>query len=247
MASRIALWASLILLAAGPGASTALAVPKTLGYTFYVDGEPVGRADIRVTQTPEALTFDSNTRVMTGLSVIALTAHTVADPRTYAIRDFTLEGTKGEHRINCEVHVDGDSVYGFFDNGAGPQGKSLKLRYPQTVVFEDWLMELEVLMSLAQTKSARASDSYGMVFASSFLPTDVLMGYAGDVLVEAGSRSMAARKLIISIRGAEPFESHVDPFKGVPVYIQFPVTRAEAFLDEVFGENPVSHFIPKKK
>lgn len=247
MASRIALWASLILLATGPGASTALAIPKTLGYTFYVEGEPVGRTDIRVTQTPGALTFDSNTRVLTGLSVIALRAHTVADPKTFVVRDFSLEGTKGEHRISCEVHVDGDSVYGFIDTGAGPQGKELKLMYPQTVVFEDWVMELQILMALAQGRSTRANNNYGMVFATSFLPTEVMMGYAGDVLVEAGSRSMAARKLVIAIRGADPFESHIDPVRGVPVYACVPVSRAEAFLDEVFGENPVTRFPPKKK
>ena len=247
MASRIVLWASLILLATGPGASAAVAVPKNLGYTFYVDGEPVGRSDIRITQTPETLTFDSKTRVLTGLSVIDLTAHTVADARTFLIRDFSLEGTKGEHRMICEVHVVGDSAYGFIDIGDGPKDKRLKLLYPQTVVFEDWVMELEVLMALAQSRSNHRSDNYGMVFATSFMPSDVLMGFTGEVLVEAGTRSMAARKLVISIRGADPFESRVDPVRGVPVYIRFPLVRAEAFLDEVFGENPVSYFTPKKK
>jgi hypothetical protein len=56
---------------------------------------------------------------------------------------------------------------------------------------------------------------------------------------------MTARKLIVIISGAEPFESHVDPVRGVPVYIRFPTSQAEAFLDEVFGENPVTYYSTK--
>jgi hypothetical protein len=57
---------------------------------------------------------------------------------------------------------------------------------------------------------------------------------------------MTARKLVVIIRGAEPFESHVDPARGVPVYIRFPTSQAEAFLDEVFGENPVTFYSAKR-
>jgi hypothetical protein len=105
-------------------------------------------------------------------------------------------------------------------------------------------MELEILLAQTQAASKHPSDTYGLIFAGSFLPADLVAGYTGDVLVEAGDRSLAARKLEVVIRGSNPFFSHVDPVRGIPVYIEFPSVRVEAFLEEVFGENPVTRFAP---
>ena len=44
-------------------AGAAHAVPKALTYRFYMDGQPIGRSDIRVTKSAGELRFDSKTRV----------------------------------------------------------------------------------------------------------------------------------------------------------------------------------------
>jgi hypothetical protein len=221
-------------------------LPKTLGYSFYIQGAPAGRTDIRITEGAKELVFESETRVVTGPDVIALTARTVADPRTFEIRDFSYKGTKGSHAVACQAQVKGSEVFGFVEMDGALRDKSLKMRFPRNVLFEDWLMEHEILLALTQASAAKKTETYGMVFTSSFSPADVTMGYSGEVLVEAGAKSMTARKLVVIIRGAEPFESHVDPARGVPVYIRFPTSQAEAFLDEVFGENPVTFYSAKR-
>jgi hypothetical protein len=125
--------------------------------------------------------------------------------------------------------------------------KHLRMPQPRSLLFEDWVMEHEILLALTQAASPNKSDNYGLVFTSSFSPAEVTAGYTGDVLVEAGSQSLTARKLVVIIRGAQPFESHVDPVRGVPVYIRFPQSLTEIFLDEVFGENPVTFFSTREK
>ena len=230
---------ALILLA---GAMPADALPKKLAYLFYVDGQPVGRSDIKVTQSPGVLRFESKTYVAIGPNVIELACVTDADPRTYAVREFSMEGTKGGQPVAARVYALGDSVHGYVVTGGDRREKARRLPHPGTIVFEDWVMELEILLALTQARSTHVSDTYNLVFAGSFLPTDVVAGYTSEILVEAGSRSMAARKLAVAIKGADPFESHVDPNRGVPVYLQFPQVRAEIFLEEVFGDNPVSRF-----
>jgi hypothetical protein len=222
-------------------------LPATLGYSFYVSGEPAGRADIKITRNAKELVFESRTRVLTNFSVIAYTARTVADPKTYYVRQFSLEGTKGEQPISCAATLTPDSVVGYLETSAGPVDRVLKMPANPTVLFEDWLVEHEVLMALTQAQARDKTSKYGVLFPSTFTPATVTMGYSGDVLVEAGAHSMTARKLVVILAGAAPYESHVDPKTGVPVYIRFPQSETEIFLDKIFGENPVTYYQPKEK
>jgi hypothetical protein len=231
----------------GFGPRTAHALPRTLGYSFYVEGAPVGRADVKITQDQKRIVIESDTHVLTGLSVVALKSKTVADRKTFATRDFTYNGTKGELTVSGEAHVRGDSAYGFTEVNGKITEKSLKMTQPQTLLFEDWVMDHEILLALTQGRSTRKSDTYGLVFTSSFAPTEVTAGFSGEVLVEAGSRSMAARKLVVMIQGSVPFESRIDPVRGIPVYMRFPNSKAEIFLDEVFGENPATYYAAEVK
>ena len=239
------LWA--ILLVSGFSTRPAHALPKTLGYSFYVKGVPVGRADLKITESSREIVFESQTHVLTGVDVIALNTRTVAHPKTYALLDFSYRGTKGEHTVACHAQVRGDSVYGFTEMDGTLKDKNLKMPQKRSLLFEDWVMEHEILLALTQAASANKTDTYGLVFTSSFSPAEVTAGYSGDVLVEAGRNSLTARKLVVIIRGAEPFESHIDPKRGVPVYIRFPQSRTEIFLDEVFGENPLTFFSTTEK
>jgi hypothetical protein len=222
-------------------------LPQTLGYSFYVEGEPAGRADIKITQTAKELVFESRTRVLTNYSVMAYTARTVADPKTYLVRQFSMEGTKGERSIACAATVTPDSVVGYLETKDGPADRRLKMPASPTLLFEDWLVEHEVLMALTQAHTTEKTSKYGLLFPSTFTPATVTMGYAGDVLVEAGAHSMTARKLVVILTGAAPYESHVDPKTGVPVYIRFPQSETEIFLDKIFGENPLTYYQPKAK
>ena len=243
---EVLLVAGLVCVAPLTGA-VAGTLPQTLGYSFYIQGEPAGRADIKITRTAKELVFESRTRVVTNFNVIAYTARTVADPKTYYVRQFSMEGTKGEIPIGCAATVTPDSVVGFLETRNGPADRRLKMPASPTVLFEDWLIECEVLMALTQANAKDKTSKYGLLLPSTFTPATVTMGYSGDVLVEAGAHSLTARKLVILLSGAEPYESHVDPKTGVPVYIRFPQTETEIFLDKIFGENPITYYQPKEK
>jgi hypothetical protein len=217
-------------------------LPKTLGYTFYVRGEPAGRADIKITKTAKDLVFESQTRVLNNFAVLAYTSRTVADPKTYLVRDFRLEGTKGDYPVSCEAHLRADSAYGYVETNGTLTDKRVQMKISPTVLFEDWLVEHEILLALTQAHSTQKTSTYGLLFPTTFTPADITLGYSGDILVEAGAKSMTARKLVVIIRGAQPYESRVDPKNGVPIYIRFPESQTEMFLDKIFGENPVTYY-----
>jgi hypothetical protein len=220
-------------------ADKAPAIPSTIGYTFYVDGKRVGRTDIRVTQTRELLRFKSQLRVDSGPASIELSTQTEADPSTYALRSFSYQGTKGGAAASSAVTVAADSVLGVFSTGGPKKDAARRVNKGPVVVWEDWVMELEILLALQQGRE-QSPKTRDLVLASSFGAASVLLGYSGEVLVESQTRSIVAKKLLVAIQGGEPFESMIHPELGIPVYIRFPAVKAEVFLDQFYGDNPVS-------
>ena len=87
------------------GANAATTLPSTAGYTFYVKGQRVGKSDVRITQTQDALRIESKLRVTSGGSLIELSTRTVADPKTYALRSFSYQGTKAGQAVSSHVTV----------------------------------------------------------------------------------------------------------------------------------------------
>jgi hypothetical protein len=227
-----------LLFPAAAGAADPL--PGTLDYTFFVRGKRVGGAHVRVAEDARALRFQSTLTVDDGTVTIELSTRTEADPRTYALRRFSFEGTKGGAKVGASVTVDGDSAYGVVSKGETKSPRKQRVTPSPMVVWEDWVMELEVLLALQQAREF-APRTRGLLLASSYATAQVTLGYTGEAVVESAERSLAARKLLVAIAGGEPFESMVDSV-GVPVYIHFPGVRAEVFLDDFFGDNPVSRY-----
>lgn len=229
------------LLLAAPAEAGRL--PRTLGYTLYVDGVRVGHSGMTVTREETVLRFESRTRVELGPNVIELTSTTEADPATYAIRRFSFEGTKGGSPVAAEVVIEGDSATGWIQTVGSPERRPRSQKNPGGfMIFEDWVMDLEVLLALRQTVATTPTSTYRLIFANSFSLGDLMTGYTGEAAVESATRTFTARKLELLLSGGHPFVSHVDPATGIPVYIHFPGTRAEAFRDDFFGDNPVSRY-----
>ncbi|HXV12877.1 MAG TPA: hypothetical protein VEC56_01595 [Candidatus Krumholzibacteria bacterium] len=236
---------ALILVLSWTGAQAAeTPLPPRAGYTFYVQGQRVGRCDVRITQTDTALRFESTLRVENGSAVIELSTKAEADPRTYALRSFSYEGTKGGMPATASVTVAGDSVFGHFSLNGPRKAQRRSVNPRPVVVWEDWAMEIEILLALQQAREFKNPSTRALLLAGSFTSTVVTLGFTGEAVVESADRSMTARKLVVGIEGGDPFESLIDPKLGVPVYIHFPGIRAEAFLDDFFGDNPSPRYSP---
>lgn len=233
-----------IAVAYAPLAGAAESLPSKVAYTFYARGERVGRSEVRITRGAEALRFASKVWVSNGEAVIELSTRTEADPRTYALRSFAYEGSKGGTTVAASVTVRADSVFGFVAMGGSRESRRARVAPTPAVVWEDWVMELEILLALQQERAFKTASTRGLLLAGSYSAAQVTLGYTGEAVVESSNRSMTTRKLLVAIEGGEPFESFVDPKRGVPVYIHFPGIRAEVFLDDFFGDNPVSRYSP---
>ncbi len=234
---------ALIVVCASGGVAEAT-LPSRAAYTFFVQGQRVGHCDVRIVQSADALHLQSKIRVENGPTVIELSTRAEADPRTYALRAYSFEGTKGGMPVSATLAVVGDSVTGTtaIDGQTRRHRRSVTPR--PVVVWEDWAMEIEILLALQQAREFKNPSTRALLLAGSFSSTVITLGFTGEAVVESADRSMTARKLVIGIEGGEPFESLIDPKQGVPVYIHFPGLKAEAFLDNFFGDNPVPRYSP---
>jgi hypothetical protein len=224
------------------GADAATKLPSTAGYTFYVKGQRVGKSDVRITQTQDALRIESKLRVTSGGSLIELSTRTVADPKTYALRSFSYQGTKAGQAASSHVTVLGDSVFGEVAQGEHKTPQARRVTPRPVVVWEDWVMDLEILLALQQAREFKNPMTRGLLLAGSYATAIVTLGFSGEVAVDGSNQSMTARKLLVAIQGGDPFESLIDPERGIPVYIRFPGIGAEVFLNDFYGDNPVSQY-----
>ena len=236
---------SLALLLGGAGAASAADLPTRAAYTFYVDGVRAGHSDVRIEQSATRLVITSKARVELGPNVLELDSRTVADPRTYVIREFSFEGTKGGMPAACHVELKDDSAVGWVRSTSSSEQRPRKQVHPGGfAVWEDWVMDLEIILALRQDVDPRPTAVFRVLFANSFLTADLMTGYTSEVLVESDTQSMVARKMEVVLSGGDPFESHVDPETRIPVYLRFPGSRTEIFRDDFFGENPMPRYAP---
>ncbi len=217
-------------------------LPSKLAYTFYLRGSRVGQASVTIQEKGEVLRLESKLHVETAKARLELSTHTEADPKTFALRSFAYEGVKGKDTVATSVTVLGDSVYGFTATNGKRQPQARRVNPHPILVWEDWVPDIEILLALQQAREFKNPSTRGLLLAGSYASSIVTVGYSGEVVVESATKSMVARKLLVAIQGGDPFESLIDPKRGVPVYIRFPGIGAEIFLDDFFGDNPISRY-----
>ena len=66
-----------------------------------------------------------------------------------------------------------------------------------------------------------------------------------DRLLREMDRLGIERTVLIAMGGSNAFASFYDPGRRLPVYIAFPSVAVEVFLDEFYGDTPVSRFREK--
>jgi hypothetical protein len=234
--------ALVLTLATGPAESAKL--PPRLGYSFYLAGRPVGRCDVQIRTEGDALRFESKLRVDTRGNRVELSTRAEADARTYALRSFSYRGTKAGIPVASNVTVQGDSLIGSTSSGGRTHRHRVFLTPGPVVVWEDWAMELEILLGLQQARENRNPSTRALLLANSYSVGEVVLGFTGEALAESATRSMSARKLAVQIEGGDPYECLIDPERGIPVYLRFPALKAEVFLDDFFGDNPTPKYQP---
>lgn len=241
---RLSLMLALVFLAQLPVQVWANTLPKKIGYTIYSQGKEAGHSDITVTETATELVLESKTTMDFGTEKMEMSCRTVADPKTFIVRSFDFHGVKAGTNIDGQMFAEGDSLYGTVIRGDQERSDYRITPFEKTLMFEDYIVEHQVLIALAHSVSEVDPADYGLMLPASFALLRASLVFATTLEIESDVKAAVCKKLLVAVEGSEPYASYWDPKRKLPVYMAFPQTSVEVFLDEFYAGSPVSRFRP---
>ena len=225
-----------------PVAARSGLLPSESSYTIYIHGQPAGQSTLRVTETEDDLVLESASRVHYDQFKLDLKTRTVADKHTFLVKKFNWDGERTGMLIAGEAVVNGQTVDGYMvENGEKAAFKRVS-KNPQIIFMEEYVVAHQVLMALAFARSEERTVRYGLLFPSNLNMTDVTLIRGGELSVESETKETICDKYTIEITGSSPFVSYYDTKRKMPVYLAFPTSGTEEFLDEFFGDKPISRW-----
>jgi len=230
------------LLAIASVASSAGNLPPEFSYTIYVEGQEVGRSTTKVTEETGVYVFDTSTDLAFNDFKLSLDTRTVVDNKTFLPLSFTYTGDKmgtlldGETTIteNEATCVTGEHGQSYTSTRTSP--------HPNVLLFEEYVMDHEVIIARAFWEGGPEAKKYGILFPSAARMSAATIDKGSELAFESDTKEAYCVKLIISLQGGSPYASYYDPERGLPVYLAFPGTSTEVFLDEFFDGKPVSRY-----
>lgn len=219
-------------------------LPEKIGYTIYISGRNLGHSDINVTYTDKGtIVFDSETRIERGERLFEMKSRTEVDSTTFQLKSYEFEGVRSNRKVQGEVHIDGKKV--IIVDSSRRKTSSVANNEP-VLVFQDFIVELEIIIARSHISGGGTDQTYDLVFPRSSKLSTATIQKTARTSVESTIHEAICDKLVISITQSPPFASYYDPRRGLPVYVAFPSAETEIFLDEFYGDEPVSRWVAKE-
>jgi hypothetical protein len=230
-----------VALAATASVSSAGKIPLEFSYIIYVEGKDAGRSTTKVTETDNTYIFESQTVVKTDNFSLDLGTKTEIDKLSFLPISFTYVGENRGNEIAGETKIVGKEAKSV-NTADGQEYSSNKSSEQPILILEDFVMAHEVIIARAFWESGENPATFGMLLPSITAMTTVEIEKGSELAFESETKEAYCVKLIISMRNSSPFASFYDPERGIPVYLAFPGTATEVFLNEFFDGKPLSRY-----
>lgn len=238
---RTVLLITIAILAAAAPSLAGGQLPPEFSYTIYIEGEDAGKCATKVTETDERYVFDTQTVVQTEDINLDLTSKTEVDKQSFLPVRFTFGGRVMDRDVVGETTINGREATCV--NMQGDREYTIaRASKHDILILEEYVMAHEVVIARAFWESGEDPASFGLLFPSPTNITTIDITKGSELAFESATEEAYCVKLIISLQGGSPFASFYDPERGLPLYLAFPTTATEAFLDEFFDGEPVSRY-----
>jgi hypothetical protein len=233
---------SLVILAAAATAGLSEAkLPPKFDYIIYVKGKYAGKCSTTVSETAETYVFESHTTVMSGEQNMDLESTTEVDKETFLPVKFTYDGDLRKKVVGGETTIEGREATIITDIDDANY-TATRVSKQSILLLEDYVMSHEVVIARAYWASGEDPARFGLLSPSISNLTSMEISKGSELSFESETKEAYCIKLVVSIKGGSAFASYYDPERGLPVYLAFPGTATEVFLDEFFDGKPVSRY-----
>ncbi len=220
-------------------------LPSEFSYTILKEGKLIGTSTTQVETGENTYIFTTNTQVEFGQFDLDLTTRTEVDNKSFLVRKFTYDGIRVEKIIEGEFVIEGATVGGWTSDDGVKTPYSRSARVPRVLLLEDYVMSHEVVIANAFMAGDDDPAAFGLFMPSSGNIAPVQIAKGSISALESETQEAICTKLVVAISGSSAFASYFDPDRGLPVYIAFPAVMVEVFLDDFYGDTPISRFREK--
>ncbi len=233
----VIMWGILVVVAATARPAT---FPPEVTYRIYVSGELAGKNVIKITEKGDALVFEGHTTMDWDEFQLDLRCRTEVAADDLELRSFSYEGRRGGTNVSGTVWVDGDSITGdlVFGDEHYPSSKNLS---GLKVFFENYMVEHQVLLLNMVAASEELYQRVSVFFPIDFIASPCLALVESEVEVATTPPSVC-RKYHFTIQQGSAFYGYFDPKRKLPVYMDFPASNTEIFLEGAFDDSPLTKY-----
>lgn len=216
--------------------------PESVTYRYYVNGTYRGKNDIEVTETDDAIVFEGTSEFELGAYSQKLETRTEVDKETFLVRYFSYEGAKVGKQIEGTVWVEGKKIKGTLieDGNSFPSKKTVELT---TVFFQNYHMEHQIALANLLDKSGKPFVNFFTFFPSDFMFGSTLGVLQTEFEFETKNSKIICKLFSVAVERGETYYSYFDIDKHLPVYLDFPGSRTEVFLESEYGTDPETKYV----
>jgi hypothetical protein len=142
--------------------------------------------------------------------------------------------------MKAEYTIDGTTIDGATFDGDKRIPRARQSNSENVLVLQDFVFAHYMTMALAHAAQDKKILKTDLFIPESMNLGELTISATGEAEVESEYLASISTKLILQFTGSGPFAIYFDKKRGLPVYMAFPQTGVEAFLDEFYKDKPVS-------
>jgi hypothetical protein len=221
--------------------SQAEKLPDSGTYLYYIQGTYAGKSTFELTEDKDIYVFISTSDIEFGEYSHTFTARTEIEKETLKLRFFKYEGKRTKQTMSGTIWADGDSLSADNAIDGNHYSSGLKLTTP-TYLFQDYFSEHQIIMLWAISRAKDPFMRFSILLPSDFMLMPSMATLDSEIELSTGSSAIVCKKYGVSIQNSGVYFLYLDPKQDLPVYMDFPATQAEGFLESAFGKNPPTKY-----
>lgn len=216
-------------------------LPGSATYLYYIQGKYVGKSTFELTEEKEIYVFKSTSDVTFEEYNHSFKARSEIEKESLKIRYFEYEGERQNKTMSGTIWVEGDSISA--DNAIDGEhyASGSKITSP-TYMFQDYFSEHQVIMLWAISKATKPFVRYNILLPSEFMAVPTVATIDSEIELPVADGGIVCKKYGVSIQNSGVYFLYLDTKQGLPIYMDFPGTQAEGFLESAFGEDPPTKY-----
>ncbi len=226
----------------GIGFAHAGSTPSEVTYLYFIQGNYAGKSVVEITEKSDIYVYTSTSEIKFGDFAQTLSCRTEIEKTTLRPRFFRYEGVLNGGAVSGTLRVEGDTLHAETEID-GDRFASTKEFIDPSCLFQDYIPEHQIVILNKILAVDEMFVRFNVLLPSNQMSLAAVITIESELELPTHPRPTVGKKYAISIQNSSTYYSYLDPKRNIPVYMDFPVSQTEVFLEGAFGENPRPKYV----